>query len=716
MDLTIKEKYTLDSFHLNEDEMKMFCKLYDEYQNDIKNVLPTKPYVGNCSKEFTEKIVDLYWEREFSKIQSVDFPPVSFIKYDKTKCGKELQKLISTDYTSKGLYNNNPSACINYFHKSLYKASTQGNLSPYDGWQLIKSDIDVFKDFYRNRLRCSDWFKSDGRLPYLLTGQVMMETYGIGLSTSRKYQHVSYFKPITAKNLVQTYLNEYDTIFDPFSGYSGRMLGVLSLGKNYIGQDLCKDSVQETNQLWEFIKNSAILKYYFNKDINCEVSNKDTLKSYGKYDCLFTCPPYANIENWPGVKSLDYGCDIWMEVCLTHFDCEKYLFVVDDKISDQYKKYIVGTITNTSHFKSNEEYIIFIKKEDLKDIHFDIKNNGDSVDYTPQVGEKPFIGEFSELGVHLLNIFNQELFNHYIDCPNEFEDWVKIIYKKFNRELWGIRPYKHKLSHISLKNSSEDKRVLLACSGGLDSTYQIFQLRELGYEPIIYHMRNVNYYENGQSYKAVKSIAEKAHVKLICVDFKKHMNVNYQKCWPENPIKNQMILFTMIDYCAANCINKICMDGSWEFSIDEVSAGIDVADAPENYELWLEAIKHYVDNLEFIKTSHDISKFDKIKGLDEHGLMDDVYSCLNVGRLNEHNHKRAEAKYGIKLFKHNCGHSCRKCSHHNLLMYYKGYKDYPQEFINKCWKMMSGNSYNSRDMLFNEKIPLEKRIENLFVE
>lgn len=709
--MTEKEKYTLNTFHLSEEEKLSFNELYEEYLFDVKNVLPTKSYVGNCSKEFTEKIVEKYWKREFNKIQDIDFPPISFVVYDLNKCGKEIKKLIIAECTPQKLLNNSPSACINYFHKSLYKANTQGNISPYDGWQLIKSDSEVFKDFYRNRLRCSDWFKIDGRLPYLLTGQVMLETYGIGLSTSRKYQHVTYFKPLTAKNIINKYLNDYDTIFDPFSGYSGRMLGAISLGKNYIGQDICESSVKESNEIWSFIKNSAILQNYFRQDIHCEITHKDTLKTYGKYDCLFTCPPYSNIENWPGVKSLNYNCDKWIDICLSHFDCEKYIFVVDDNIS-KYKKYIVDSILNTSHFKSNNEYILQITKEDLKDIHFDI--DGDNISYSPQKEEKQFIGQFSKLSVDLLNVFNQKLFNYYIDCPIEFEDWIKLIYKKFDRELKGIRPYKEDIKHIALQKN--DKQVLLACSGGLDSTYQIYQLQEMGYEPILYHMRNVNYYENGQSYKAIKSIAEKTGLKLICVDFKKHMDVNYQKCWPENPIKNQFILFTMIDYCYTNELNKICMDGSWEFSIDEVTAGVDVADAPENYELWLNSVTKYVDNLEFVKTSHNISKFDKIKCLDEKGLMDDVYSCLNVGRLNEYNHNRAEKKYGIKLFKHNCGCSCRKCSHHNLLMHYTSWKTFPQEFIDKCWKMLYSNSYNSRDMLFNENIPLEQRIKNLFVE
>ena len=157
------------------------------------------------------------------------------------------------------------------------------------------------------------------------------------------------------------------------------------------------------------------------------------------------------------------------------------------------------------------------------------------------------------------------------------------------------------------------------------------------------------------------------------------------------------------------------MDGSWEFSIDEVTAGVDVADAPENYDLLIKFINKFVANFEFIKTPH-LPKIEKLNYLKEHNLDDYIYSCLGPGKFNEYRHNECEKKYGIKLFKHNCGHSCRKCAHHNLLRYYENNENFPQEFIDKCWKIMSNNSYASRNMLFGDNIPLEQKIKNLYVE
>ena len=37
-------------------------------------------------------------------------------------------------------------------------ANRKGCLSPYDYWQKLKTDKELFKTFYENRLRCSDWF------------------------------------------------------------------------------------------------------------------------------------------------------------------------------------------------------------------------------------------------------------------------------------------------------------------------------------------------------------------------------------------------------------------------------------------------------------------------------------------------------------------------------------------------------------------------------
>lgn len=695
--IDIKITYDGKDFYFDDSELdKQIKELYEEREllkYDIENVLPTKNYVGNCSKEFCEKIVEKYWEREYERIQYIDFPPLSFKIPTLKNSITEFKNLLKTSGTKNA---KNYSNIIKFFHKSIIFGSVGKSLSPYEGWKLIQSDPEIFKDFYRNRLRCSDWFKGKDRIDYLLRGVVMENTYGIGLSTSRKYQLVTYFKPRLAKYIIENYLNDFNTIFDPFSGYSGRMIGALACNKAYIGQDLCEYSIQESKEIYKFIKDN----FDIDKDVQLNVCN--SIESYEEYECLFTCPPYGNIENWPGVKSVNNSCDKWIDICLSNYHCNKYVFVVDDKI-EKYKKYIVEEICNTSHFAANKEYIVVINKSDLKDIKFD-NINGNYI-------ESDHKDEYSNVGEYLYNIFNQKIFNEYIDCPIEFEEWINLIYDKFEQKHPIIRSIL--INKISLQ--SNDKDVLLACSGGLDSIYQIYQLRKLGYNVILYHMKNANAYENMQAYKSLKEFADKNNIQIILPELKKNFNSNYNKYWAENPIKNQMILLNMIDYCYKNNINHICMDGSWEFPINEVTAGIDVADAPENYEYFLKCINKLVDNLIFVKTKH-LPKIEKIKYLDSIRVMDNVYSCLGAGKLNEYRHNQAEKKYNIKLFKHNCGCSCRKCAHHNLLMHYSGYRQFPQEFIDKCWNILSNNSYASRNMLFGNNIPIEEKIKNLYVE
>ena len=328
-------------------------KKMDELKHDVEEVLPTKNYKGNCTKEFCRKIIDENIYREFESIQDIDFPLVSFSIPTLDTCKNEFNRLIKSNgkLSSKGT-----SEIIKLFHRSRMFANVGSYLSPYEGWQFLKSDINEFASFYENRLRYADWFKDNPDC--LVEGKVRGDTYGIGLSTSRKFPFVTYFKPMLAKYIINKYLKDYSTIFDPFSGYSGRMLGTLASNKKYIGHDLCEYSIEESKKIHLFITDE------FDNVPECTLEVKDVLTDSGKYECLFTCPPYENIENWPGVPQLNYSCDKWIDICLNNFDCERYVFVVDDKI-EKYKKFIKEEIVNTSHFSKNKEYIVVIDNKDL---------------------------------------------------------------------------------------------------------------------------------------------------------------------------------------------------------------------------------------------------------------------------------------------------------------------------------------------------------------
>lgn len=231
-----------------------------------------------------------------------------------------------------GPTNNTCSQLIQHFHPSLWKAHVRNSLSPFDAWYddcLLLKAID-------NRLK----YKGDDLSPRDIRS---------GLYISKIAPKVSVFRPALAKYLIKKYLNEVDTIFDPCSGYSGRLLGTKALEKQYIGYDINPITVKESNNL---------IKYFNFK--NCSVNLKNSLYTTGEYECLFTCPPYADKENWnQDIEVL--SADEWIETMLDNFNCKKYLFVVDH--TDKFKKYIVEKLENKSYLQKSIEYVVLITKD-----------------------------------------------------------------------------------------------------------------------------------------------------------------------------------------------------------------------------------------------------------------------------------------------------------------------------------------------------------------
>ena len=311
---------------------------------------------ANCTTAHCNEVVDKYLDREFEKIQDIYFPPSTVHPVTDEECIKEFEYIKSKDRDLR-----TPSKIIKKFHKSIIYAHIDNSISPYEGWNKIKSDKELFRKLLFNRLKFADWYKSEGRKHFIDECYVPDFIYGIGLNASRMFQTVTYFKPDLAKYLIKKYLNEFDTIFDPFSGYSGRMIGTLACCKSYIGRDLCESSVKESKEIYEFLK--PVIDSDLLCNVTCDLDIADCCTNTGKYQCLLTCSPYGNIENWPGVESVNRGCDGWIDICLKNYDCEKYLFVTDDLIT-KYVPYIKETLTNRSHFGSNKEFVIIITKEE----------------------------------------------------------------------------------------------------------------------------------------------------------------------------------------------------------------------------------------------------------------------------------------------------------------------------------------------------------------
>lgn len=248
-------------------------------------------------------------------------------KYDLETINSEYDSLCSLT-TNK--INNVGLKIVETFHPSIWRCNVKGCFSPVDAW----GDLELMRRVILNRFK------------YLNTFDLSLFHIRAGLSISKLAPKVSIFKPMLAKYLIEKYLNDYEEIFDPCAGFSGRMLGCCSLGKNYIGYDVNSITVAETKNVIKCL------------NLDAQVSCADSIYEEGAYECLFTCPPYGDKEIWhQDVEVLN--CDEWIDVCLQNYKCKAYLFVVDDV--KKYKNSIVEEIKNKSHFGTNFEKVVLIK-------------------------------------------------------------------------------------------------------------------------------------------------------------------------------------------------------------------------------------------------------------------------------------------------------------------------------------------------------------------
>ncbi len=234
---------------------------------------------------------------------------------------------------------------INHFHRSIYHCTKHGFVSPYYAW------------FHAN---------DNNERDYILRGIHNRAIYANIYRPHRILQafslmyiapKISIFSASRAKLLISKYLSEYNTIFDPFSGFSGRLLGTVSLGKKYIGRDINHTVIKESNAIIQWFKDHNIIW-------DANVSYGDCTTHKGSYQSLFTCPPYGDTEIWTDDKKsikTSISAEQWVSICLRRYTCEKYLFVID--ATTKYKEYIAEEISTKIHNGKTRECVILITRE-----------------------------------------------------------------------------------------------------------------------------------------------------------------------------------------------------------------------------------------------------------------------------------------------------------------------------------------------------------------
>lgn len=277
------------------------------------------------------RVFDLDYQKWIGEIVerclSMDFP---FPSYEEKRMRRDYQNLCKQQSYKRNFYTGN--SIILNFHRSIYHSHREGQPSPYQAWQ----DKKTLERCVKNRFIYSSNLSSVG--------------IARGFEMNRIASRVSVFQPSLARMIIWRYAMDCETIIDPFSGFSGRMLGSTSLNKMYYGFDIRKDVIDESQQVVDFLQ----LK-------NVVLGVKDIINdSYGgEYDLLLTCPPYENKEIWFDDQK-NHHVDFYIDLTIKKIKAKKYIFIIDD-VETEYEKYLVDYVHNQSHFGRNKEKLIFIK-------------------------------------------------------------------------------------------------------------------------------------------------------------------------------------------------------------------------------------------------------------------------------------------------------------------------------------------------------------------
>lgn len=166
-------------------------------------------------------------------------------------------------------------------------------------------------------------YKHKNRLEDAIGREVKWDEFLEIFPNEHHFFNTSVFDPVVCEVAYRWYSKQGDRILDPFAGGSVRGIVASLIGRNYTGIDLSERQIDANRNNWEEITHKRITdgaeaeppRWFIGDslDINKIVKDKD-------YDLLFTCPPYADLEQYSDdprdISNMDYEnfCEVYAEI------------------------------------------------------------------------------------------------------------------------------------------------------------------------------------------------------------------------------------------------------------------------------------------------------------------------------------------------------------------------------------------------------------------
>lgn len=222
---------------------------------------------------------------------------------------------------------------VHHFHPSIYRSHVVGKPSPYEA---VQDDVQL-----RELVENHTLFRNNNDPNKLLQG----------FDCCKEVPKIHVFSPNHARILIQRYLSEFSTIYDPMCEFSATLLGTVSLGKRFVGLHYSDVLINESNQLIKWLQS-----YY--PETNAIMQQGITIQAMGEVSCMLTRFPGSQqciFEQSPMKNTPDE----FIRQCMKSISCKRYVFVVLS--TEEFRDCVVDTIPDR-HDPDWKELVVVIDR------------------------------------------------------------------------------------------------------------------------------------------------------------------------------------------------------------------------------------------------------------------------------------------------------------------------------------------------------------------
>ena len=222
---------------------------------------------------------------------------------------------------------------VHHFHPSIYRSHVVGKPSPYEA---VQDDVQL-----RELVENHTLFRNNNDPNKLLQG----------FDCCEEVPKIHVFSPNHARILIQRYLSEFSTIYDPMCEFSSTLLGTVSLGKRFVGLHYSDVLINESNQLIRWLQS-----YY--PETNAILQQRISIQAMGEVSCMLTRFPGSQqciFEQSPMKNTPDEFIRQFMK----SNPCKRYVFVVPS--TEEFRDCVVDTIPDR-HDPDWKELVVVIDR------------------------------------------------------------------------------------------------------------------------------------------------------------------------------------------------------------------------------------------------------------------------------------------------------------------------------------------------------------------